>query len=268
MVKKSEVKNVSGKDKQSVSGKRSETASLKKDLKKTDGKDSKKEDKENVYKIDLFGKLKQLYFHPNDFFKSVEKEKNYWPILKSYMILYLIGFVISILVGLYLSLGEIDGFDILSGLIVAIIFSLTIPFAMSGIVYVGTRIFRSKQEFFNTFKPIAYALMIGVVYSIIVSLILIFLPIDSSMLDAIENSQDIDAVKSAYKEFLSQPGTIVNLIISFISLIHVFVLSTMGIAKFHKMSKAKAGVSIVLSVVGALIVFVLIGIVFGMAGVK
>ena len=167
-----------------------------------------------------------------------------------------------------MSLGEIDGFDILSGLIVAVIFSLTIPFAMSGIVYVGTRIFRSKQEFFNTFKPIAYALMIGVVYSIIVSLILIFLPIDSSMLDAIENSQDVDVVKAAYGEFLSQPGTIVNLVISFISLIHVFVLSTMGISKFHKMSKAKAGFSIVLSVVGALIIFVLIGIVFGMAGVK
>ncbi|MEA3329928.1 MAG: Yip1 family protein [Nanoarchaeota archaeon] len=203
-------------------------------------------------------KIYELFFHPKEFLKNVENEK--WSVgILTYLALSLIAFLISMgiaLISISLNFEVILSF--FAGLSLKLILNFVFAVLLAGLFYSGTRIFKSKGKYVDILKPVAYALVIGVVYAIISSVILAFLPIDNSILENVQEAQDIEVLKLAYKQYIMQPGALIAFILILIALIHEFIFCSMGIARFHKLSQGKAGASIILSIIGFIALMMLI----------
>ncbi len=212
-----------------------------------------------------FSKLWKLYFYPKEFFKSVEKEEDYFPILKIFIFFYLLSFIVSISVAFFFISNDFGIYDFIFAFITAIIFSFLYPFAISGIFHIGTKIFKTKKEFFKTFKPVTYALIVGAVYTILTSILIIFFPIDNSILYSAQQTQDMEILKQTYIEYFSQPGAIIDVVLTAVALIHIFALSIFGISKFHKITKSKAAAAIVISSLLFFVAITLISMVYYLA---
>lgn len=201
--------------------------------------------------------LKKLFFKPNEFLNSVEKENEYWPILSFLVLFYLISFLLSIILGVVNKGEDISYLQYIysgiMGFIGSAIFYLVLPFIVALVVHLGVLIFGGRQGFFNTFKPMTYSLMIGIIYSFI-SLVIIFIlqfiiPIDPNLITSMQNSQNVQDPKiiiDLIKQYFSQPLVIIGIIISIISMIHQFVFEVKGISKFQKISKIKAFLALIL----------------------
>jgi len=66
-----------------------------------------------------------------------------------------------------------------------------------------------------------------------------------------------DQAIQIWKDYFSQPGAIINLLINLISIIHIFVFMILGISKFQRITKSKASFAIILSAVIALAIIIL-----------
>ena len=121
------------------------------------------------------------------------------------------------------------------GLIFWTIFAFTIPFVGSGVNHLGVLIFGGKNGFFNTFKPLTYAMVIGGVYGVINATILTILSI------------------------LNIKNLVLNLVITMIILligfIHTLYAEVIGISQYQDMSKGKALLAILVSIVIAMVAF-------------
>jgi hypothetical protein len=149
--------------------------------------------------------IKKLIFKPNQFINSIEKESEYQPILTSYLFLYVIYFILSVILGL-----TVTAFDLKStllGFTSVVIFSIIAPFFIAGIIHIFVLILKGKQGFFNTFKPVVYGLMIMLMYSFLVliltTLVHFAMPYDLTVLQNMQNSTDSEAQLVAYQEFIS-----------------------------------------------------------------
>jgi hypothetical protein len=204
----------------------------------------------------LFEKYWNLFFKPKKFLNDVENEKEYFPIFRTYLIFYLINFLLMSFISYFILKETFSNLDFLRGIVLSIFSASVYSFGFSGLFYLGTKLFRSKGSYFNTFKPVTYALIIGMVYSIIISIILGVVPVDNSILQSIQGSQDVEYLKSAYKSFFSQPGVILLTLLTLISFIHSFVFSVIGISKFHNISKGKSTMAILISSVTLFVLLV------------
>ena len=204
-------------------------------------------------------KLKRLFFHPKKFFDSVENEKTYSGIMFFYVKIYSIYIAISLILSIITLLLRSSGTDILLGMVQSImsaVFSIGVafisPFIISAIIYLGVLIFRGKQKFFNTYKPVTYAVSIAVIYSTIAVIV-------SWVLSMINSTYIANLETMTAEQLLQNSGYIFTLvlygIIMLISIINVIYASTIGISKFQKISKLRAFLSTVLI---PLILFILI----------
>lgn len=186
-------------------------------------------------------KLKSLFFNTKHFFDTIKGEKSYFQILKFFIIFYVIYQIIDAILLIpavkMLSqtiarqyFGLLFIFGIIFGLIIAVI----LPFISAALTHIGILMVGGKQGFFNTFKPMTYALTITVVYNIISSFVSFFLnlayPIDPSILQkTIFSFHDMPL-----------PNILVGIIILLLSIIHATYAEIIGISKFQKISKLKA----------------------------
>jgi len=213
--------------------------------------------------VNYFRDLGDLFFHPGKFLKGAVKKKDVWKVLGFFAIAYLIFLVLKVVIDLIYG-GNIA--QLILGALAQIVFMAVSLFVMLGIVHLSVKILRGKQGFVSTSKVVSYALTIWVVYSLIALIIFLVLPFETRMLEAVQGSQDMELIKTAYRNFFAQPGAIVNLIVGLISLIHVVIFSIGGLVKFQKFSRARAGLVIVLSVIFGVIVFFILGLLIALGG--
>ena len=208
--------------------------------------------KENLsFKIPNF---KQMFLKPKEFLNSVEKQEKYQPLIRDFVILYIFWFIISLIITTLVSKIPFNS-ELLSsavlGFVNGIIFAVIAPFILAGATHAILKIFKAKEGFFNTYKPVIYSLMIAIIYGfimLIAGLIIQFtMPIDVSMLQTIITAQDQNVVIQAYKDYIGQPGAIILLFINLIAIIHIFIFSVLGLMKFQKIQKIKAIFAVLLS---------------------
>lgn len=201
-----------------------------------------------------FDKLKFLFLNTKDFFKSVDKEKSYWDILKFYIILVVIVQIVSFLVSIPLFLSNDLFFNLMSiGLVSNIALSFVTPFIAAAIFNIGVLLYKGKGGYINTFKPTAYSLAIFSIYgfanSVIIGVINWFIP------------PNLDSLLQGGNSLVySLPATIVSGVISFIALVHFIYAIIKGICYFQKLNVGKALVSVILIPV---VITLIIGIIFG-----
>jgi len=201
-------------------------------------------------------KTKNILFNSNSFLNSIEHEKSYQQVLAFFVVTYLVYFILSYSLGLISLKYELVNYfvDISKEFVIAVIFSVLYPFAFSGIVHLGTLIFRGKESFFNTFKPSTYSLFIWVFYItlilIITTIINLIVPFETSMINNLPNDSSQEVVGIAYQQFFNQPGAfyflIVFIVLMIAGMIHQMIFLTKGISKFQKITKLKAFLSIII----------------------
>ncbi|MFA5992137.1 MAG: YIP1 family protein [Candidatus Pacearchaeota archaeon] len=223
-------------------------------------------------KKNFLKKIKKLLFRPTSFLESVDKENRYPMIINTLLIISVIYFIFLTISGLIITgIGSsiIEYLKSTMTLFVKIVlFAILFPFVLSGIVHLGVLVFRGKEKFIQTFKPVTYALVIGVVYSIIAVIvsfaIQLFIPIDASMIQSLSSTTlDPQASLNAQIAYYSQPAILVTIIISLIAYIHEFIFMFRGIAKLQKMSKVKAAFAVAIPI--AIVLFILFLILISIA---
>lgn len=223
-------------------------------------------------------KLKLLFFHPAKFFKTILNEKDYLPILLFFVIIYMISKIIGIIAFLPITLKflelipkdiEVSSSLFITNLVVSYIsnfiytaaLAFASPFIGSAIAHLGVLIVKGKNGFINTFKPITYAMVIGVIYStllvIIVAVTLIIKPVDLNIFTSIESPSLIWQSILPYLIILIPAVVIIGLV----SFIHILYAEITGIAFFQKISKWRAFLAAFIIPIALLIlVIIIIGI--------
>jgi hypothetical protein len=199
-------------------------------------------------------KFKFLFLNPVDFFTSVRKENDYMSILKFY-----VGF--SVAVSIIIALLNIplmfkDSVYIMGsilGIVTAIVFSFVSPFIASGIIHLGVIIFKGKNGFFNTFKPVTYAMTIGVAYTLISSVI-------TGVYSWFKPITDIDVSNVALAAQDSAFITVISIVIGLASLVHVLIAHVKGISFYQGMTTMKAFLATVLV---PFVLFILFAVIIG-----
>jgi len=188
--------------------------------------------------VNYIQKFKILFFEPKVFFKSVTKEKKYFPILLFFVLFYVLGEFISTVfsIPILLSTGGVAAVaTAFFGIVFIAIIAFALPFITSGLVHLGVLLVHGKNGFFNTFKPVTYASAIGVFYTIVSSIII-----------------------SILNSFGPVSNIVVGIIFGIATFIHIIYAETVGIAYFHKLSTGKALISVLLFPVLAFLLLVIL----------
>lgn len=213
-------------------------------------------------------KIQLLFTHPTRFFKSVEKEKEYWPILIFFAVVSLISGVLGILFSIPQIIsypkGEAGLFTLPISFMMVVVMAFAGPFIVAGITHLGVLLLGGKQGFFNTFKPMTYAGIVYAMYSLLGSLIgaamFMIQPPDMQMLTQLILEEGFGAYTRQALPYLI-PGAIILII----NVIHVTVNETIGLSHFQKMSKVRAFVAVfVLPIVFLLAIMVVMGLLLGL----
>ena len=196
--------------------------------------------------------IKKLYFHPGKFFASVEKDKDYSKIMFFYVKMIILSSVLTLLSSaIILTIRKsftAQGFiSLIFNSIVSIGLAFLVPFVMAGIIHLGVLIFRGKQGYYNTYKPIAYSLVVVAIYSIISTIVTSIL----SVIYPANQLPPMTADPAVYFQTLLQDKNFILLLavaftILIVSFIHSLIVQIVGISKFQKISKLKAFLSIIL----------------------
>ena len=222
---------------------------------------------------EYISKLKKLFLKPSAFLNSVEKEKEYQPILAFFVVLSVMYFIISALIGLFFKEISVDYLSYLKnsllGFVLIVVSSIVQPFIFGGIIHLGVLIFKGKEKYFDTFKVATYSLVIWTLYYFILlildSIIRIALPFNASMLTQIATIEDPELVMELYLQFFAQPGALLSLIVSVVimiaAIIHQLVFLIKGISKYQQLPKIKAAGAVILPIIVAFIIAMLIAIV-------
>ncbi len=222
-------------------------------------------------KLDSFSKISSLTFHTKTFFSKVEHEKDYLPILFTFVIITAITSIAQFIISLkgLLSLGSKIMISQAFSTTFGIAFAFAVPFILASFIHLGVLLLGGRQGFFNTFKPTTYAVILGALYSlgyfIIINIYNLIVPLD---LQAILNIQTaIQSGTISYADLAPLKIRLgIMLVISLISIIHTLYASTVGIAKFQNMKKWKAFIAailfpvvIMLLIIGAIIYIGVLG---------
>lgn len=217
-----------------------------------------------------FRQVKKIYSDSDSFFKSVEKQ-DLIGVLRFFAIFYLIFFVLSMIVSLIstklgIYVGEISFRLVLWNFIGFVLMSAVLVFLAPAFVYLALKILKVRKGYLNSFKPVAYGMVLMKGYLIVLMIITLILqlifPVDMSPLAAMQTAQDPEIVRAALSEFMGQTNAIVSIIISgliyLIAIIHSVLFSIKGLAKFNNISKGKAFGSVVLALVIAFVIAVIL----------
>ena len=196
----------------------------------------------------IFEKYKLLFLNSKGFFKTVQKETSYWTVLKFYVVFIVASQIISVLFNLPIFLkNNLLLFAGIYGLIGAIILSFAVPFIMAGIVHLGVLILKGKNGYFNTFKPITYAMSISAFYNLI-----------SSIINGVYgwfNPISVESLVSGLAQIeQSLIIMIIGTIIGAVSLIHVLYAEISGIGFYQGLTRTKALLAAILVPVVFLII--------------
>ena len=223
-----------------------------------------------------FRKVRNIFFHPKQFLlgRDIEREEGYWKVLYPYVItslIYLACYFIFLLISGLIVFGNnqfvgienlslsLFVFQMIFVVFYGIIFSFATPFVSSAIIHLGVLIFRGKEGFFNTFKPITYSGIIPLIYSIILAIVLapIFIILLPGIIDGFASvlaqyptgaipegaiSQDL----ASQLAVLIVVSVIAGFIIGLLSFIHMLYAAVVGISHYQKLSKVKAFFSIII----------------------
>lgn len=210
-----------------------------------------------------FGRLKQLFFHPKEFFKTVENEKEYSKILFFYIKIALISIILNLLISIVIILvrpsGTSTAVAVLQQFFSAILYlgwwAILWPFLLSGLIYLGILIVGGKKGYLNTFKPTTYALSITIVYGILSVIIM-------GIIALVAPANTLDPA-----DILKNPAVIVSmviaLLISLISFIHFVIAQIIGASKFQEISKLKAFLALLAAGIIIALIVILISVLFG-----
>jgi len=203
-------------------------------------------------KMSYLSNLKKLYFHPSHFFSSVEKDRDYSKIMFFYVKIIILSSILTLLSSaILLTIKKsftAQGFiSLIFDSVISIGLAFLVPFVMAGIIHLGVLIFRGKQGYYNTYKPVAYSLVIVAVYSIISTVLTSIL----SIIYPTSQLPSMTADSTAYFQTLLQDSNFVLLLavaftILVISFIHSLIVQVVGISKFQKISKLKSFLSVII----------------------
>ena len=207
-------------------------------------------------------KLKRLFFHPKEFFKTVENEKEYSKILFFYIKIALISIILNLLISVIIILARpsvtstaVAVLQQFFSSLIALGTAFLTPFVAAGLIHLGVLIVGGKKGYFNTFKPTTYALSITIMYGIL-SVILM------GIIALVAPANTLDQA-----EILQNPAVIVSmviyLLIFLISFIHFVIAQIIGSSKFQEISKIKAFLALLAAGIIIALIIVLIFILFG-----
>lgn len=199
-------------------------------------------------------KLKFLLLNTKGFFKSIEKEKDYWSILKFYVILVISVQVVSFLINipLYFNNSKFLSLTVV-GFATNTILAFVTPFVVSAVFHLGVLLFKAPNGYFNTFKPTIYGMAIFTAYgflsSIVIGVISWFSPPNLDLI-----------LQGAGQQIYSLPATIAASVIGAVAIAHSLYGLIKGLSYFQKLSVGKSLVVII--IIPFVIIFV-IGLIFG-----
>jgi len=225
-----------------------------KSSKKSEKSEQNKE-KEEYVNLNFIGNLKNMFIKPSVFFNKIQNER-FDVSLKLFMAFYMAYVLVSVIINL--SQEQISIYQGIANLIFSSLVALVSVTLLAYVSFLIGKLFRSKKGFFNSFKPVAYTLILWVIYSFINLLFFYLVPFDNSMFQALQVSQDASVIKEAYISFLKQPGAIINTIILIISLIHIIIFNSKGIEKLQEISKGKSFAVVIISWFVFLLIIVLL----------
>jgi len=212
---------------------------------------------------DIVQTISNIFFRPTEFFESVQDETSYtrpWLFFSiGYMIMLFISLAFSIPILLRTpDIGPLLIIFQVFSLFLGIGFAFALPFISSGIAHLGLLIFGAKQGYYNTFKAISYSGIVYVIYGIITSIISGYINLNFTS-ELNDPSQFLDFLTSG------KFGPVIILIviiivITLISWIHVLIVTTIGVAKFQQISRARAFFGIIIVPV---IIFIFVVMLFG-----
>jgi hypothetical protein len=216
----------------------------------------------------LHARMRNLFFHPKKFLDSIEGEKNYSKIMFFYVKITLAALIIDFILSIVTIVLRNSGIAIVQLIgqtllreILSLGLAFISPFVLAAIVHLGVLILRGKQKYFNTYKPIAYAAAISVVYSIIANAV--------TWLISMINSSTFDPSNLTPELLFQNTGFIAAMaiygIITLIGIINVFYVSTQGVSKFQKISKLRAFLAIIFIPLITLIIAIVLLIIFGLS---
>ena len=205
--------------------------------------------------MNISKKIKLLFLDPVNFFKLIQNEKKYFPILIFSVLGFLILDVIDIALKLtkvnYGAIGLKAYFVILIyifGLIFSILISFIIPFITAGISHLGVMLLKGSKGFLETFKAVTFGTIVFIPYWMASLIVLSFAPL----------------TKSLYFNYLMllNPYALFGITSFIIGLIHSTYVEVIGISQYHKISKLKALVAILVIPIIIILILVTIGILF------
>jgi len=201
---------------------------------------------------DYWGKSKELLLNTSAFLKSVSKEKEYIPILLYVLVLYMIGTVVESIAGLFTG---IQPGMVFVGFLIALIFTaiaaFIFPFIVGGLVHLGVLLFKGKQGFFNTFKPMAYACSLMAIYSIFGSILGIILTLIFP--DFVGMTQETMSGGMIF-------AMIVLAVFWVFAIVHTVYAEVIGISRYQKIPKWQAFIAVfVIPLIISIAFFMLLG---------
>tara|TARA_Y100000310_G_C20694967_1_gene824974 strand:+ start:3091 stop:3756 length:666 start_codon:yes stop_codon:yes gene_type:complete len=209
----------------------------------------------------------KLFRHPTEFFNSVKNETKYMPSLLMLVVIFFISYfldfgaklIVSFQQPLFIILAIMQ--VLLLVFVVALIFIA--PFIVAGIIHLGVLIVGGKQGYFNTFKPLTYSAVVGTVWNIIITIVLLpllsFLPIGIGTLGVFgQNTVGLEALFALGAFFLVYLAIIIPLAIA--AFIHTVYVAVIGLSMFQQMSRMRAFVAIILIPLIIVLIIVMINL--------
>ena len=184
-------------------------------------------------------------------FFNAEKEKEYQPILIFVFLYVLVGQILEF-VAWVPSLGSLGGATVLSmesalvnivlgilGMFLSPIITIIFTFIIAGIIHLAVLYYKKGAPYFQTWKVIAYAALIPIIYNVFTSLI-------TTLVEAVNPwpDQSIYSVVPVFGPYYLFMMSIL-LIIGLFALIHTIYTEIVGISIYHKITTQQAAVAVI-----------------------
>lgn len=218
---------------------------LEKTMKKTETQKQAQKEFHPIKKYEL------LLTKPKEFFTTVEKETDWQSI--------------ALFVGVYLFVGELLGYLVFLpvatetitlsllksgflGIFSSPFITLLISLVLAAGIHLGIKMYKKGQPFFSTWKVIAYASLIPIVYNVSLSIV-------NTVAEALnpfaeQSLLTPDRVWGGYSITITALFTLVGII----ALIHTLYAEILGVQEYHKLDRKQAAVAVL---VPSLILFLL-----------
>ena len=185
-------------------------------------------------------------------FFNAEKEKEYQPILIFVFLYVLVGQILEF-VAWVPSLGSLGGAAVLPmegtalvniilgifGIFLSPIFTIIFTFILAGVIHLAVLYYKKGAQYFQTWKVIAYAALIPIIYNVFTSLV-------TTIVEAV-NPWPEQSIFSQMPVFGPYYLTVAGLllIVGLIALIHTIYTEIVGISIYHKITTQQAAVAVI-----------------------